>query len=171
MSPDQSQSGGWMSRVKTRLGIYGALLACALAGTMLVQTGVANAASRGFKVKNDSKHSLRLVGASAVPRVLCVDFRCVPTYYDIGFEGRPADGAVLAPRGEQTWELKYTYNPTDIFGVNYNYEAKLTYAIEGTAGKVEAVIKTSNYVNDSTCAVTPTDLGSCTAEGLKITLR
>jgi hypothetical protein len=142
-----------------------------VAGTLLIPTGVASAASRGFKVTNASKRTLRLVNATHVPRVLCVDFRCVPTHYDIGFEGRPVDGTAVAPNREQTWELKYWYNAGDIFGVAYNYAAKLTYSIEGTNGTFEAVIKTSNYSNDSTCQVIPKDLGTCTADSLKITFR
>jgi hypothetical protein len=168
----KSTKGGRTSRSRTRVGAYsGLMLACAVAGALLMQTGVASAASRGFTVKNESTHALRLVGASAVPRVLCVNFTCVPTYYEMAFEGRPADGSVIGKGGEQRWELKYFYNIGDIFGGGINYAAKLTYKIEGTAGEFEAEIKTTNYTNDSTCKVNPTTLGTCTAAGVNITFK
>jgi hypothetical protein len=165
-----------MSPARTRAGASVALLACAVVGMLGLQAGVASAASRGFKVKNDSSHDLRVISATPVPTVLCGgpsagDFQCVPAYYDMGFEGRPADATVLRPGGGHAWELKYWYNVADLFGAGYNYEAKLKYKIEGTNGDFEATIKTSNYTNDSTCAVAPKGLGNCTAQGLNITFK
>ncbi len=172
MRRDKSTKGGRTSRARTHVGAYsGLLLAFAAAGTLLIQTGVASAASRGFTVKNDSTHALRVASVSAVPRVLCVNFNCVPTFYEMGFEGRPADGSVLGKGGDQRWELKYFYDIGDIFGAGTNYAAKLTYNVEGTAGKFEAVIKTSNYSNESTCEVIPKNVGTCTADGLRITFK
>jgi hypothetical protein len=176
MSRNHLSERACTDRTRTRIGMSAVLLACATAGTLLNQTAVASAASRGFKVKNDSKYDIRVVGASPVPAVLCggfdvESFGCVPASYDIGFEGRPADGTVVRPGGEQTWELKYYYNVGDLFGTAYNYAAKVKYKIAGTDGNFEATIKTSNYSNDSTCEVTPKSLGSCTAAGLKITLK
>jgi hypothetical protein len=73
------------------------LPACAVAATLVVQTGVASAASRGYRIHNDTKHTLRLEKASHLSTVLCNGSICVPTNYPIDFEGRPADGSQLKP--------------------------------------------------------------------------
>ncbi|MFZ0043880.1 MAG: hypothetical protein WAK93_21395 [Solirubrobacteraceae bacterium] len=172
MGRNESTKGGRTSRARTHVGAYsGLLLACAVAGTLLVQTGIASAASRGFTVKNDSTHALRVASVSAIPRLVCLNLTCIPAYYDMEFEGRPADGSVIKKGGDQRWELKYFYWVGDVFGASTNYAAKLTYNVEGTAGKFEAVIKTSNYSNNSTCEVVPKNLGSCAADGLRITFK
>jgi hypothetical protein len=146
-----------------------------VAGALLIPTGIASAASRGFVVKNDSTRTLRVVGASRVSKFTCVvlpgGVPCFDDTYAMAFEGRPDDGAQLRPGDTQRWELKYYFDVLDLFGTNYNYAAKLTYAIEGTAGRLEAEIKTANYSNHSTCQVIPNNLGSCTAAGVNITFR
>ena len=92
---------------------------------------------------------------------------CVPAYYDMAFEGRPADGAVLNPGGPaQVWELKYGF---DLFSLaTIQYAAKLTYKIAGTDGTLEYVIATTPTSNDSECKVIPAHLGRCSAEGLTL---
>jgi hypothetical protein len=138
--------------------------ACAVAATLVGQTGVANAASRGYHVSNESSHALTLVGASHVPTVLCNGSICVPTDFPMDFEGRPKDGDVLEPGGPaQAWELKY--------GFGHTYAAVLKYKIGGTDGTFEATIETSTFSNNSACKVTPASAGSCTAVGLKIAFK
>jgi hypothetical protein len=138
--------------------------ACAVAATLVMQTGVANAASRGYRVSNDSSHALRLENAAHVPTVLCNGSICVPTAFPIDFEGRPADGTVLKPGAPaQAWELKY--------GFGHTYAAVLNYKIEGVGGTFGATIETSTFSNNSACKVTPASAGACTARGLEITFK
>ena len=96
----------------------GVLAALALVGTLagaLPTAGSASAASRGFIIRNDSNTAITVAGARAIPRVICIGFKCVPgSNYPIDFsEGRPPDGDVLTPRSTHAWELKYGF---DIFG-------------------------------------------------------
>ena len=138
--------------------------ACAVAATLVGQTGVAHAASRGYRVSNESSHALKLESASHVPTVVCNGTICVPTHFPMEFEGRPADGTVLKPGAPaQAWELKY--------GFGHTYAAVLKYKIEGTDATFEATLETSTYSNDSACKVTPASAGSCTAAGLKIAFK
>jgi hypothetical protein len=148
-----------------------ALLACVVAGVLLLQTGVASAASRGFSLRNSSGHALRLESAARVPRVICgpgsSGVHCVPAQYDMAFEGRPADGAVLKPGGPaQVWELKYGFDLLNLLTIQY--AAKLTYKIEGTDGTVEYLIATTPTTNDSECTVIPARIGKCRGEGLNL---
>jgi hypothetical protein len=162
-----------MRRGRTGVGASAALLACVVAGALLLQTGVASAASRGFSLKNSSSHALRLESVTQVPRVICGEgssgIHCVPAHWDMGFEGRPADGAVLksgAPA--QVWELKYAFDLLKPFTIQY--AAKLTYKIEGTDGTLELVIMTTATANNSECKVIPATarFGRCTGDGLKL---
>jgi hypothetical protein len=160
------------------VGALAILLACVVAGMLLIGTGVASAASRGFRIANRSSHPLRLESATKIPKFICNSSLCVPTHYLIGFEGRPADGAVLPPAKVQggvlvvhthVWELKYNF---DLLGA-CTYAAALKYKIEGTTGTLEVTIETCTFSNNSACKITPAHLGHCTAEpfmgGRKIT--
>jgi hypothetical protein len=180
MGSNRSGMGGPTRRSRARVGPPAVLLACAVAGVFLFQPGLASAASRGFRVLNVSSHSLRVVSAKAVPSVFCYgtsseDFGCQQSFYQMAFEGRPADGTVLTGGHTQRWELKYYFNFADYFGAQYNYAAKLTYKVVGTAATYfEATIFTSNYVNDSSCKIIPKQGprgNRCTAAGLRVTFR
>jgi opacity protein-like surface antigen len=161
------------ARVRVRAAAIGP--ACAIAVLLASQAGPANAATRGFKVTNESKQELRVVGGSPIPRVLCYgldaeDFQCRQAYWPYGLEDHPEPGTALRSGETQSWELKYYYNVSDLFGIDYNYQAKVTYRV-GADGKFEATIKTSNYTNDSECEVIPKRLGRCTAAGRNITFK
>jgi hypothetical protein len=136
---------------------------CAVAATMVAQTGVANAASRGYRIHNEGSHALKLEKAAAIPTVVCNGSICVPTYFPMEFEGRPANGSVLKPSASDTWELKY--------GFGYNYAAAVTYKVEGTGATFETTLETSTFSNNSTCKITPSSAGTCTAKGLNITVK
>jgi hypothetical protein len=136
-----------------------------LAGALLT-SGPASAASRGFKIHNNSSHALHLETAKRVPTYVCPSPSvCVPTHYPMDFEGRPADGSVLNPGGVHTWELKYGFS---FFG-GVQYAANLWYRIAGTGGTVEYTIEVYSTANESSCRVTPASAGRCTAEGTKLT--
>ena len=163
------QTGVFKARVS---GLSG--LAAAAVMFFSLATG-ADAASRGFHVTNNSQYSLQLVNATPEDNVICggydeTSFGCVPANFDMAFEGRPADGSILAPGGTQVWELKYTYNVGDLFGAEYNYVAVLNYMIVGTNRPLTLRIATSNYVNDSFCVSVPNRLGGCSPQGLDITI-
>lgn len=151
--------------------------AATVAVALLAHAGAASAATRGFQITNNSARDLQVVGATEIPQVICggfsdTDFSCVPAYYDMVLEDRPADGAVLVRGQSQDWELEYHYNVADLFGINYNYAAKLTYKVVGGTGQVVVKIMTSNYANDSTCAIVNSkSLRSCTADGTQITIQ
>jgi hypothetical protein len=145
--------GSHMSRTRTPLTVLALALACTLSG-VLMSAGPAQAASRGYKIYNLSSHPLKLVRVDQVPEG--------GTFLDIGFEGRPKDGDVLKPGAPpHVWELKYSY-----LGIT---GAGLVYSIVGTDDRYVAKIRTSTYTNDSTCEF-PSKLGSCTAEGLTLTV-
>src|SRR5690349_15324733 len=98
-------------------GVLVIVIGCVLAAALLV-AGPASAASRGFKLHNESNHGLVLEAAKPVPAYKCLDLRlCVPTHNRMDFEGRPADGAVLHPGHTHDWELKYGFSPFG--GVQY----------------------------------------------------
>lgn len=144
-----------MSRRTTHLGASAIVLACAVAGTLLT-AGPASAASRGYKIYNLSSHPLRLINAEPVQRDGATGF---------DFEGRPIDGDVLKPGAPpHDWELKYPLGTSKTF-----YSAKLNYDIVGTGERYTAALKTGVYTNDSYCEF-PSKLGSCTAEGLRLTV-
>jgi hypothetical protein len=156
-----------MTHLQIRIGASALLVTCSVAGALLT-AGPASAASRGFKVDNQSTHALRLQGAKAVPSYTCVSFaNCVPTHYPIEFEGRPGDGTVLQPGKTDTWELKYGFN---IFG-GVQYAANFSYKVQGTDAIVDYQIYTYSTANESSCKVTPTTVGRCTAEGVKLTFQ
>jgi hypothetical protein len=165
--------------VKTRTitAVRVAAGAATVAVALLAQAGAASAATRGFQITNNSARDLQVVGAEPVPDMICggtsaTDFGCQPGYHDMEIEDRPADGAVLGRGQSQDWELEYFYNVGDLFGVNYNYAAKLTYKVVGGTGQVVATIMTGNYVNDSTCKIVNSkSLRSCTAAGRQITVQ
>jgi hypothetical protein len=136
---------------------------CAAAATLVAQTGVANAASRGYDVHNESHHTLRLEKAEKVPTVLCNSAICVPTHHPIDFEGRPGDGSELKPSHTQRWELKW--------GLGHTYAAVLKYKLVGTDATFEATIETSTFSNDSACKVVPASAGRCTAGGTRIVFK
>jgi hypothetical protein len=152
---DQSRKEGTMSRRRTHVGTLAIALACALAGTLLT-AGPANAASRGYKITNLSSHPLKLVRVDQVPDQ-------GGGFWDIDFEGRPPDGAVLKPGAPpHDWELKW--------GFGNLYAAGLVYSVVDARpfdDRYVAIIKTSTSSNDSTCEF---KLGSCTAEGLTLSI-
>jgi hypothetical protein len=136
---------------------------CAVAATLVVQTGVADASSRGYLIHNEGSHALRLEKAAPLPTVLCNSRICVPTDNPMAFEGRPDNGSVLKPSSTHDWQLKY------FFG--YTYAAVLTYKIEGTDATFQATIETSTFSNNSACKIVPASVGVCTAKGLNITVK
>jgi hypothetical protein len=141
------------------------LSACVWAGALLT-AAPASAASRGFKVHNDSSLALHLEAVKRVPTYVCPNPSvCVPTHYRMDFEGRPADGAVLLPGRVHNWELKYGFSL--IGGVQY--AAHLWYRIAGNGGTVEYTIQVYSTSNESSCKVTPANAGRCTAAGTKLT--
>lgn len=156
------------------MGAPAAVLACAVAGA-LPTAGPATAASRGFRLHNNSRHALRLESATSVPRGCgpgSSSHHCVPTgspaHYSMGFEGRPGNGAVLKPGGPpHVWELKYSFDLLNLVAIQW--AAKLTYKIKGTDGTVQYVIATTPTTNDSECKVIPAHVGRCTGDGLKLT--
>jgi hypothetical protein len=153
-----------MSHTRTRMRASAIVLTSAVAGALLILPGGASAASRGYRVHNQSNRPLRLESATHVPTVVCNQSICVPTHHPMDFEGRPTDGTVLEPAGRaQAWELKY--------GFGLTYAAKLTYKIVGTDGTVEFTIETSTFTNDSACKVIPANVGHCTGEGLTLAFR
>jgi hypothetical protein len=150
---------------RARLGASAVVLACAVAGTLLT-AGPASAASRGFKVSNDSSQALRLETAKPVPTYVCRDPSfCVPTHHAMDFEGRPADGSVLQPGGVDTWELKYGFS---LLG-GVQYAANFWYKIGSNGGTVEYTIEVYSTANESACKVFPAQAGRCTAAGTKLT--
>lgn len=149
------------------MGMAALLLACVMA-TALLTAGPASAASRGFKIHNNSRHALRLETAKAVPTYTCINLAlCVPNHYPMAFEGRPHDGAVMNPGNTQVWELKYGFS---LLG-GVQYAANAWYKVEGTPGTVEYTLETWSTSNESACKVIPADVGHCTAEGLHLTFR
>ncbi len=138
--------------------------ACMLAGVLAA--GSASAASRGFKLHNDSSHALHLETAKRVPTYVCPNPSvCVPTHYPMDFEGRPANGSVLPTGHVHTWELKYGFS---LLG-GVQYAANIWYRIAGNSGTVEYTIEVYSTANESSCKVTPANAGRCTAEGTKLT--
>ena len=153
------------------MGRLAILLACAVAGTLVIGTGVASALSRGFRILNRSSHPLRLEGATRVTKETCggglTDWRgwlsCTDfPVYSIGFEGRPNDGAVIQPSvfSLHDWELKYFPDP---FG-RCDYAADLNYKIEGTDGTLTVGIQTCTFSSNSSCKIEPATLGRCDAD-------
>ena len=158
-------------KTRTPLTASAAVLICVVAGALL-STGAASAASRGFKLRNESDRVLHLQRAEAVPYLNCdlpQGTGCMVSHYDMAFEGRPDDGAELHPNLTHTWELKYRFSITG--GVQY--AANLVYNIDG-GGRVEYTIETWPTSNDSECQVfgqTARSEFSCTAEGRTLTFR
>ena len=135
---------------------------------VLLTAAPASAASRGFKLHNESNHVLRLEAAKPVPTYVCVDLtRCVPTHYQMAFEGRPANGTVLNPGHTHDWELKYAFSP---FG-GVQYAANLWYEISGTSATVEYTIETWSTSNESSCRVSGASHFTCTAAGTRLTFK
>lgn len=57
-------------------GVLATVIGCVLAAALLT-AGPASAASRGFKLHNESNHALTLEAAKPVPTYVCVDLaRC-----------------------------------------------------------------------------------------------
>jgi hypothetical protein len=157
--------GEKMSSKRTRLGTLALVLTCAVAGALLI-AGPASAASRGFKIHNNSSHALHLEAVKRVPTYVCANpGLCVPTHYKMDFEGRPADGTVLHPGHENVFELKYGFS---LLG-GVQYAANIWYKIAGNGGTVEYTIEVYSTANESACKVTPAHAGRCTAEGTKLT--
>jgi hypothetical protein len=153
------------SHAKTLRRVVAIVSGCVLASALL-SVGTASAASRGFKLHNNSSHKLQLETVHRVPAYVCpIPTRCVPTHYPMDFEGRPANGAIVLPGGTHNWELKYGFSLTG--GVQY--AANLWYKIGNNGGTVEYTIEVFNFANESSCRVTPATAGRCTAEGTKLT--
>jgi hypothetical protein len=152
-----------MSWMRTRAGASAITLVCAVAGVLAI-AGPANAASRGYQLHNMSRHSLKVESVKPIPVNMCSPHLtfCVPTHFEMEFEGRPDVGDVLhrgSGSGPHVWDLKWY--------LGYTYAARLTYAIEGMKdATVEYTIETSTYSNNSTCKVIPASAGHCSAEGL-----
>jgi hypothetical protein len=156
-----------MRKRRTRIGSSAILVTCCLAGALLT-AGPASAASRGFKVHNESSQALHLEAVKRVPTYVCANpGLCVPTHYSMAFEGRPPDGSVLHPSGVQTFELKYGFS---LLG-GVQYAANLWYKIGNTGHNVEYTIEVYSTVNESACKVHPATAGRCTAEGTKLTFK
>jgi hypothetical protein len=153
-----------MSRRRTHLGASAIVLACALAATLLT-AGPASAASRGYKIYNNSSHPLRLVDAKPVLDPHYGEPPQPGHYYRMDFEGRPNDGDVLMPGATpHDWELKYDFLNT--------WAASLVYDIVNGSDHKDhyaATLKSDATSNDSTCDI-DRRLGGCTAEGLKLTV-
>jgi hypothetical protein len=145
-----------MTYPKARARTLAIMLSC-VAMTALLFAGSANAASRGYRLHNKSDQTLKLIGASRLPTVLCNGFICVNTEHPMDFEGRPADDSLLKPGATDAWELKYKFGDT--------YAAELKYKVVGSDAVVTYTIETSTYTNDSACKVTPPSAGKCTAGG------
>lgn len=148
-----------MIHSKARTRALGVMLAC-VAMTALVFAGSASAASRGYRLHNNSGHTLKLDKAAPLPTVLCNQTICAKTEHPMDFEGRPGDGSLLKPGGVDTWELKYFFGKT--------YAAELKYSVEGSNATVTYTIETSTFSNDSACKVTPPSAGKCAAHGTSL---
>jgi len=159
-------------RNKTFRGPLAFVLAGVLAGVLLIglgDGGPASAASRGFTLDNKSDLPLKLFAVQRVPKFLCVDpGRCVQTFHDIDFEGRPSDGSVLNPNQSQRFELKYGFS---IFG-GVQYAANLWYKIQGNNDPDDNVyytIETYSTSNESYCNMNKNSNYTCKAEGTQLT--
>jgi hypothetical protein len=153
-----------MNAIKSRRSLSVVVAGCILAASLFV-AGPASAASRGFKIHNKSNAELQLVNAKAVPTYICNSFvHCVPTHYDMDFEGRPGDGSLLKANGTQTWELKYRFN----FVGGIQYAANLWYKIVGTEDLVNFQIETYPTSNESSCKVHGTQKYTCVAGGTNL---
>jgi hypothetical protein len=148
-----------MTHPKARTRVLAIMLGC-VALTALLFAGSASAASRGYRLHNNSDKTLELVSATALPATVCNGFICVATHHPIAFEGRPSDGSTLKPDAVDGWELKYKFQET--------HAAELKYKVLGTDAIVTYTIETSTYTNDSACKVTPPSAGKCTAGGLQL---
>jgi hypothetical protein len=125
------------------------------------------------EVHNESRQKLLLLGVNPVSHPVCRGVfvvTCDEEFFDIDFEGRPSDGALVDPGGVQTWGLKYAFSFSHLFGQT-NYAARLSYRIEPANSLFEVAIRTSNYTNDSTCDVIENSSFRCQAEGLDVTFR
>jgi hypothetical protein len=122
------------------MAILALVIGCALGA------GTASAASRGFKVMNNSDNDLTVLAAQTIVEPPCAG--CAPVHFDIGFEGRPKDGSTLEPEAIDRWELKHWFNP---FKQGPHYAAELIYKINGTPAAVVWNIYTYNYSNESNC--------------------
>jgi hypothetical protein len=145
-----------MTHPKARARVLTIMFSC-VAMTALLFAGSANAASRGYRLHNHSDQTLKLVGASHLPTVLCNGTICVNTEQQMDFEGRPADDSLVKPGAVDAWELKY------VFG--HIYAAELKYKVVGSDATVIYTIETSSFSNNSACKVTPPSAGHCTAGG------
>lgn len=151
-------------KLRHRRGLIAIVLGCVVAGALLT-AGPASAASRGFKLENKSSHKLQLIEAKRVPTFKCIDLnRCVPTYYPMDFEGRPANGSALNAGATDTWELKYGFN---LYG-GVQYAADLWYRIVGTDDQVHYRIEVYSTSNESYCDIVGTKKYGCVAEGTRL---
>jgi hypothetical protein len=157
MSRNGSRRGRRMSRGRTRIGALAILLASAVAGTLVIQIGMASAASRGFFIYNHSKHALRLERVQSLlfyrAKYGCDNDICRRGGH-LGFEGHPHPGAVLEPdAAPHDFELKYHVDTT-LQGKCW-YAAFLEYKIQGTDSTFDVLIETCTFSNNSFCKVTP----------------
>jgi hypothetical protein len=149
-----------MTNQKARARVLAIMLSC-VAMTALLFAGSANAASRGYRLHNKGDQTLKLIGASRLPTVLCNGTICVKTEHPMDFEGRPGDDSLLKPGATEAWELKYKFGDT--------YAAELKYKIVGTDATVTYTIETSTFSNDSACKVSSPGVGKCSASGTTLT--
>lgn len=141
-------------------------LACVTVTALLAVPAAADAASRNFKIENDSSETFVL---EEVERVTCErdDNNChghTRGWYDMEFEGRPDEGDKLVPGKTHEFELKYFFTANTR---HYNYAADLDY------GDFQVRITTSNYSNNSSCRVYRADKSDlkCIADGRTIRIR
>ncbi len=163
-----------------------AVLLVSVVASGLLTAGQASAASRGFKLHNESRDVLTLLDVLPVEYLKCkfvprprpeVGSReeCTKHAYPVGFEGRPPDNAQLYPHSVHDWELKYSFNVAG--GVQY--AAYLFYKIMDRQtgekrGYVVYNIETWSYSNESSCNFTTPQAALqfiCTAQGTKLTLK
>jgi hypothetical protein len=176
--PTGREGGTQRSRAGTRL-LGPVVLACAVVGALLAQTGVASAASRGFDIHNLTRDTtttiardLRLQSVQKVKEG-CVQLpeRCAPNFLLFDFEGRPHQGDLLRPTPfpllvPHRFEIKW------FLGNRYGAEA--TYNIEGTNAQLQVTMVTNGQLpggNVSTCRILHAPIGSCTAGFQTITYR
>ena len=170
---------------RTPLTTSATVLTCIAAGALL-SAGPAGAASRGFKLHNQSSEVLAVAEVFPVEYLKCdvvprarpdVGFRedCKRHAYPIGFEGRPPVGAELHQHSIHDWELKYSFSASG--GVQY--AASLFYTItDRTTGEKRGYvvynIQTWSYSNESSCNLTTPAAAShfvCTAHGTTLTFK
>jgi len=162
LAPAQPNRDSGAMRWLIGMAILALVIGCALGA------GTASAASRSFRVTNNSNNDLTVLAAQTIVEPPCPG--CTPHAFEMEFEGRPKDGSTLKhTTWFQNWELKHWFNP---FYPGPHYAAELIYKINGTPAAVVWDIYTYNFSNESTCELhgeLPVIVKfGCKAEGLKL---